>query len=72
MPWFHASIAASAESSWWSTHTGATATVARFGVGDDERDFDDAIGFRPEAGHLHVDPDQAVGVLRHAQGVQHA
>jgi hypothetical protein len=34
-------------------------------VGDDERHFDDAIGVRLEAGHLHVDPDEAACVLGH-------
>jgi hypothetical protein len=34
-------------------------------VGDHQRDLDDAVGLRFEPGHLHVDPDQVVGVLRH-------
>ena len=35
------------------------------GVGDDQRDLDDPVGLGLEAGHFQVDPDQAVGVLRH-------
>ena len=34
-------------------------------VGHHQRNFDDAIAVRPEAGHLHVDPDQSGCVLRH-------
>jgi len=29
VPWFHASMPASVASSWWTTHTGASATVTR-------------------------------------------
>jgi hypothetical protein len=39
-------------------------------VGDHERDLDDAIGLRPEPRHLHVDPDQMIGVLRHRRRVE--
>ena len=34
-------------------------------IGHDQRDLDDAVGGRLETGHLHVDPDQVVGVLGH-------
>ena len=34
-------------------------------IGHDQRDLDDAVGGRREAGHLHVDPDQVVSVLGH-------
>jgi hypothetical protein len=31
-------------------------------IGDDDGDFDDAVGVRIEAGHFHVEPDQ-VGLV---------
>ena len=34
-------------------------------VRDQQRDLDDAVGVRLQAGHLHVDPDEVVGVARH-------
>ena len=34
-------------------------------IGDQHRDLDDAVGVRLQAGHLHVDPDEVVGVARH-------
>jgi hypothetical protein len=34
-------------------------------IGDDERHLEDSIAVRLEAGHLEVDPDQAVRILRH-------
>jgi hypothetical protein len=34
-------------------------------VGHDQRDLDDTVGGRLEPGHLHVDPDEVVGVLGH-------
>src|SRR5882762_1525542 len=35
-------------------------------IGDDDRDFDDAIPVRIESGHFHVQPEKVVLVLRHA------
>ena len=34
-------------------------------VGNDDGDFDDAVGFRHQTGHFHVDPDEVVLVLGH-------
>ena len=34
-------------------------------IGDDERDFEDAISVRTQARHFEVDPDQPIGILRH-------
>ncbi|MCY1241048.1 hypothetical protein D9M68_790170 [compost metagenome] len=33
------------------------------GVGNDDRNFDDAVGVRLQAGHFHVQPDQVVFAL---------
>ena len=63
--WFHESMPSSIASSWCTTNTGASATVFERRVGDDQRHLDDAVGVGLEAGHFHVDPDQAVGVLGH-------
>jgi hypothetical protein len=32
------------------------------GIGDHQRDLDDAVGVRIETRHLHVDPDEVVAV----------
>jgi hypothetical protein len=36
-------------------------------VGDDERDLDYAIALGVEPRHLHVDPDEVGGILRHGR-----
>jgi hypothetical protein len=34
-------------------------------IGDHQRDLDNAIHLRLEAGHLHIDPDEPARVLGH-------
>jgi hypothetical protein len=35
------------------------------GVGHDDGDLEDPVAVRIEAGHLHVEPDEMIRVLRH-------
>ncbi len=35
------------------------------GIGDDHRNFDDAVGVGAESGHFHVEPDECVLILSH-------